>query len=84
MAPNYITYAWDICDPLSENLLFSCIPQIPQSLMIDNLLVETANISICTVTIGQKNYRRLNNQMYLRTEINYEDMISLIALTIAC
>ena len=39
MAPNYITYSWNICDPLSENPLFSHIPQIPQfqSLMIDNL-----------------------------------------------
>ena len=47
-------------------------------------MVGTANISICTVTIGQTNYRHLNNQPYFKTETNYEDGIWLIALTIAC
>ena len=46
--------------------------------------VETANILICTVTIGRTNYRRLNNQPYLRTETSYEDEIWLIVLTTAC
>ena len=46
--------------------------------------VGTANILICTVTIGRTNYRRLNNQPYLTTETSYEDGIWLIVLTIAC
>jgi len=48
--------------------------------------VGTANISICTVTIWWTiwwtNYRRLNNQLYLRTETSYKDEIRLISLTI--
>ena len=48
------------------------------------MIIGTANISTCTVTIGQTNYRRLNNQPYLRTETSYKDVIWLIALTIAC
>ena len=35
----------------------------------------TANISICTVTIGWTNYGCLNNQPYLRTETSYKDGI---------
>ena len=43
--------------------------------------VLDANISFCTVTMGQTNYRRtnyrrINNQPYLRTETSYEDGVT--------